>query len=150
MTLSASRYLMIVSAVLLSACDFMGGVARVYRLDEVPLPVCVEGTLRQVAGVTDVNYAPGEVNRRALHRFSYRAEGVELRLDIERNRTRPEYYQSYMVLNTVPPQELIARLRPVMARVDRALESNCRMRGLSQGIEEYCPRGLFRPSNCIP
>lgn len=148
--LGVSRYLTIASAAFLSACDFTAGLTHVYRLDEVPLPVCVEGALRQVGGVTDVRYAPGEVNRRALHRFSYRAEGVEVRVDIDRNRTRPEYVQSYMVLNTVPSSELIARLRPVMARVDQALESNCGMRGLTQRAEEYCPRGLFRPNNCMP
>lgn len=145
-----SRYLAITSVVFLSACDFMAGLTHEYRLDELPLPVCVEDTLRNVEGVTNVSYAPGEVNRHALHRFSYRAEGVEVRLDIDRNRSRPEYVQSYMVLNTVPPNELIARLRPVMTRVDQALESNCGMRGLSHGVKEYCPRGLFRPNNCKP
>jgi hypothetical protein len=148
--LDVSRYLAITSVVFLSACDFTAGLTHVYRLDELPLPVCVEDTLKHVEGVTDVSYAPDEVNRRALHRFSYRAEGVEVRLDIDRNRTRPEYVQSYMVLNAVPPSELIARLRPVMTRVDQALESNCGVRGLSQGVEEYCPRGLFRPKNCKP
>lgn len=145
-----SRCLAITSVVLLSACDFTAGLIQVYRLDKSPLPVCVEETLGHVAGIADVSYAPAEVNRRTLHRFTYRAEGVEVRLDIDRNRTRPEYVQSYMVLNTVPSSELIARLRPVMTRVNRALESNCGMRGLSQGVVESCPGGLFRPNNCKP
>jgi hypothetical protein len=112
------RYLAMTSVVFLSACDLAAGLCHVYRLEQLPLSVRVEGTLRHVEGVTDVSYAPDEVNRRALHRFSYRAEGVEVRLDIGRNRTRPEYVQSYMVLNTVSPSELIARLRRVMTRVD--------------------------------
>ncbi len=150
MRLHAPHYLAVAAVVLLSACDFTAGVRRVYRLDEVPLPVCVEETLRQVAGVTNVKYAPTEVNRRAVHRFSYQAEGVDIRLDIEQKSTRPEYDHSYMRFNTVPSQELIARLRPVMARVDQSLENSCLIRGLSRGIQEHCSRGPFRSSNCQP
>jgi hypothetical protein len=120
----------------------------VYRLDQAPLPACIEQTLRRVPGLSEVTYAPGEVNRRALHRFSYQAEGVRVRLDIEQTPFRPEHFHSYLVFNSVPPPELVARLRPVMARVDQALENDCGMRGLSQGAREYCPRGPFRPTDC--
>jgi len=151
MTSRVSHYLVLAGTLFLSGCDFTAGVYRVYRLNEVPLPVCVEENLRQVAGVTNVKYARNqEVNRRDLHRFSYQAEGVDVRLDIEQKSTRPEYYHSYMLFNTVPSQELIARLRPVMARIDQALETNCYLKGLSHGVQEYCPRGLFRDNKCKP
>jgi hypothetical protein len=150
MRLITSLYLVLASGAVLSACDFHGGVYRVYRLDDVPMPACVERTLRQVTGVTNVKYVPSRVDGRALHSFSYRAEGVDVRLDIEQEPVRPEYDHSYMVLNTVPAEELIARLRPVMARVDQALENDCGMRGLSRGARENCPRGPFRPSACTP
>lgn len=148
MTRARVRRLLIASCFAFSGCDFTAGVSRVYRLDEVPLPACVQGTLRSIPGITDVRYAPEDLNQRALHRFSYRAEGVEIRVDIEEKRARPEYLHSYHVFNTVPPKELVARLRPVMAHVDEMLERRCGMRGLSKGAKEYCSRGLFRPTDC--
>ena len=146
------RYLshLLIGSVALSGCDFTAGVSRVYRLDEVPLPACVEGTLRSIPGVTDVKYALDEVNRRPLHRFSYEAEGAKIRIDIEEKRLRPEYFHFYETLNSVPPEKLVARLRPVMAHVDEALERECVMRGLSSGAKEYCSRGLFRAKDCEP
>lgn len=150
MSLYRSGIAVLVSSVLLSACDFTAGVYRVSSLEEVPLPVCVEKTLRMVVGVTNVTYAPTELNGRPLHRFTYYAEGVKILLDIERDAARPEYRHYYEVFNTVPPKELVARLRPVMARVDKALEGHCGMSGLSQRAKEYCPRGLFRPTHCTP
>ena len=45
---------------------------------------------------------------------------------------------------------VVEEFRPVMARVDKALESHCDMSGLSQKVEEHCPRGPFRPTNCTP
>jgi hypothetical protein len=150
MRFHAAYCLAIASCALLAACDFTAGVSRTYRLDDVPLPACVERTLRQVEGVTNVTYAPAEVNRRALHRFSYQAQGVAVRVDIEQKSIRPEYEHSYVLFNTVPSQELIARLRPIMARVDQALENSCRLRGLSRGVQEHCPRGPFRSGRCGP
>lgn len=150
MTLYRSGIAALLSGLLLSACDFTAGVYRISSLDDVPPPACVEETLRKVVGVTNVTYAPAEVNGHPLHRFTYRAEGVNILVDIERNTARPEYRHYYKVFNTVPPKELVARLRPVMARVDDALESHCGMLGLSQKAEEHCSRGLFRPTNCTP
>src|SRR4030095_6668525 len=141
---------MVLACVLISACDFTGGVYRISHLDEEPLPACVEETLRQVAGVTNVTFAATERNGIPIHRFTYHAESVELLVDIERKPVRPEYNHYYEVFNTVPPEELVARLRPIMARVDEALETNCQMRALSRDTKEYCARGPFRSGDCIP
>lgn len=139
-----------VSGILLSACDFTAGVYRIARLDAAPLPTCVQQTLEEIVGVANVKYAPTELNGHPLHRFTYRAEGVNVLVDIEREAARPEYLHYYEVFNTVPPKELVDRLRPVMARVDVALENRCNMVGLSRKAEEYCTRGLFRPTHCTP
>ena len=103
-----------------------------------------------MVGVTKVVYTTTELNGRPLHRFRYHAEGVDILVDIERKAAHPTYLQYYEVFNTVPPKDLVTRLRPVMARVEKALESHCDMLGLSQKVEEHCPRGLFRPTNCTP
>ena len=150
MRLKGSSIAILVSGALFSACDFTAGVYRVSSLEEVPLPACVEETLRNVVGVTDVTYTPTELNGRPIHRFTYHTEGVNILVDIERKAVHPKYSQYYEVLNTVPPKELVARLRPVMSRVDKALESHCGMLRLSQEVEEHCSRGLFRPTSCTP
>lgn len=150
MRLDVSLFLALICSVFISGCDFMAGVSRVYDLDEAPLPACVERTLKQVPGVTNVKYAPDEVNDRPVHKFTYHVEGVDVRLDIEQKSFRPRYHHSYLLFNVVPPQEQVARLRPVMARVDQALEINCRIQGLSKGVREYCPRGPFRSTSCRP
>lgn len=135
-------------AVLLSACDFHGGVYRAYRLDAAPLPLCVTSTLGQVAGVTNPTYTQVKVNERPLHRFTYHAEGVKVYVEVEQESIRPQYAHHYLRFNTVPPAKLVARLRPVMAEVDRALEAQCGMRGLAQGVQESCPQGPFRSTDC--
>ena len=145
-----SSFAILVSGALLSACDFTAGVYRVSNLEQLPLPACVEETLRTVAGVTKVTYTPTELNGRPLDRFRYHAEGVNILVDIESKAAHPTYIQYYEVFNTVPPKDLVMRLRPVMVRVDKALESHCGMLGLSENIEEHCSRGLFRPTNCTP
>jgi hypothetical protein len=144
------RYAALAGGLLLCGCDFTAGVYRFYPMEEAPLPACVEQALRQVPGVTKVSYNREErgFGRPTLERFSYEAEGVPVRLDLELKSKRPEYHHSYMVLNTVPPKELLDRLRPVMAGVDRTLETRCHIAGLSAGVQEGCPRGLFRESRC--
>lgn len=139
-----------VSGILLSACDFTAGIYRIARLDAAPLPICVQQTLAKAVGAANVKYTRTEVNGHPLHRFTYRAEGVDVLVDIEREADRPEYRHYYEVFNTVPPKALVDRLRPVMARVDRALENRCDIVGLSRKAEEYCSRGLFRSAECTP
>lgn len=143
-----SHVTVLLSTVILSACDFYGGVYREYRLDETPVSSCVQSSLAQVAGVTDATYEPTEVNGRPVDRFTYHAEGVKLYIDIEQKRARPGYIHYYRVFNTVPSEDLVARLRPVMQRVDLALETHCHLEGLAQGAEESCSRGPFRATDC--
>lgn len=143
-------YLVLVSS-FLAACDFVGGVHRHYHLREAPIPLCVEQSLTRMEGVTNVRYVQEQANawrltlrgykRSQFHKFSYEAVGIEVSLEIELYyNNEADYRHSYMRLNTVPPQEHIDRIRPVMTQVEQVLETECEIKGLSSGIEESCSR----------
>ncbi len=59
-----------------------------------------------------------------------------------------EYMHRYQTFNRMPPQELLQRLKPVMARVDSELEAGCHIAELTTHVDADCSTHPFSDARC--
>jgi hypothetical protein len=50
----------------------------------------------------------------------------------------PRFEHTFLSINQVPPQEDIDHIRPIMDRVESAVETSCGLSGFSMSIVEEC------------
>jgi hypothetical protein len=137
--------------VTLSACDFLYGVRRYSKINELPQLDCVSRVIRATPGVasvearkqpTDRDYPPHDV-----YDFGYRGvEGSSIKgvVQFETGRGSVEFEDTDFWLNAKPPQQEIDATRPVMQRIETSLVNQCGVMPISR-IREQC----FRV-NCQP
>jgi len=133
-----------------SACDVLYGVHRSAPIDNDPSPECVERVLHAMPEIATVRHEQVLGSRpltwSGLHEpdvfqnFFYQGPdhiiGV---LQYSKDyRGRMSLSQSNLELNRVPPQADVTATRPVMKRIESALEAQCGLRNLTSKITEWC------------
>lgn len=134
------------AAALCGACDTLYGIQRDTRLTFLPDLACVEAAIRSIAEVRDVRQWSVEGARPLtltgiqapdrLHYFGYDvgSTGATLLLSIDYEGD-VEMSQHLVRINRHVPQADVDAVRPVMLRIEAALEERC---GVKLGkISEY-------------
>jgi hypothetical protein len=119
----------------LAACDTLYGITRRASLSVAPDLSCIEAAIRSVPEVRsverrDVEGAPtltfAGVHRDELHYFTYAIEGTGATLMLTVDyKGEAELDQSCVYLNTPVPEAELDAIRPVMIRIENALEERC-------------------------
>jgi hypothetical protein len=140
-----------------SACDFVYGVSRSAPIQVDPTPECVERVLRSTPGIDSVEHQQSARGRpltmtgfqspTLVENFFYQGPGnVRAVLQYTKDYAgRLKFSQSTLGFNRVPPQEDITATRPVMRKVELALESECGLSGLAAHVTEWCRKEVCGP-----
>jgi hypothetical protein len=154
---AASRILMFALIGSLSACDFLYGVRRSAPIQVDPTPECVERVLWNTPGVDSVEHKQSNGDRpltlsgikspTLVETFFCKGPGnVRAVLQYTKDYAgRLEFWQSNLDLNRAPPQEDITATRPIMRKVELALESECGLSGLAAHVTEWCRKEVCGP-----
>lgn len=135
----------------MSGCDFWNGVIREYSLASPVEYSCVESVLAGHPMVEEYQYTQEYGGRELtwgglqkpdqVHRFSYRLSGSEYWTSFyfrARYNGMIEYRHAFGCLNCTPPQEEVDKFHPFMLDLERMLERECALSGVTDGATEYC------------
>jgi hypothetical protein len=134
----------------LSACDPIYGVRRSAPIHSDPTTECVERVLRATPGIQTVEYKHGTGERpltwtgikspTLVETFIYQGPGnVRGVLQYTKDYSgRLTFEQSDVRMGRGPPQGEINATRPVMSKVEHALETQCSLVGLALHVTEQC------------
>ena len=133
----------------LVACDTYSGVTRSAEVSHLPSAECVVHALESIPGVTNVRHEldqgeeavtwSGIQSPDAIHSYFYDFEGLHGHLYFTQDyEGRVEFYQAYGRLNATPPQEEIDTIYPVMRALEKQLEQDCGLIGLTLSVVEGC------------
>lgn len=152
------KYVIVVAlAWMVSACDLEYGVRRSAPIQTDPTPECVEQVLRSTAGIATVEHQQMDGGRpltlsgiqapTIVQSFFYQGpDHVRGVLQYTKDYDgRLVFWQSNLGLNQVPPQEEVTATRPVMRRIELALEIRCGLVGLASHVTEWCKRETCAP-----
>jgi hypothetical protein len=140
----------------LSACDPIYGVKRSAPIYTDPTTECVERVLLATPGIASVNYKEWTGGRpltwsgikppTIVETFSYHGpNNVRGALQYEKDYAgRFTFAQTDLNVGQRVPQEEVSATRPIMRRVEYALESQCGLVGLTSQIREQCWGGKCR------
>lgn len=130
--------------VTLSACDFVYGVRRYSKINDLPQLDCVDQVIRGTPGVasveerkepTDRDYPPVDVYNFRYH--GTEGSSVEGVVQFVTRRGAVEFEDTDLRLNAKPPQRQIDATRPVMRRIETNLINQCGLI-LASPIREKC------------
>jgi hypothetical protein len=134
----------------LSACDPIYGVKRSAPIHADPTTECVERVLRATPGIASVKYKQSTGGRpltwtgikspTLVETFFYEGpNNVRGVLQYEKDYAgRFTFAQMDLRLGQSPPQEEVSATRPVMRKVEYALESQCGLVELASHVAEQC------------
>jgi hypothetical protein len=134
----------------MSGCEPLWGISRDAPIDVDPTPECFERVLRSMPEISTVTHEPifresylFEEGEDVTETFSY--EGLNhvrgflsYTKDNKGKMSLSQYYQGY---SRVPERETVIAARPLMMRVEIALEwleSQCGLHNLASRIKEWC------------
>lgn len=129
-------------------CEREYGVVRTTVLARLPDLSCISRVLEATSGINSVRVASagddepsGAPDPGDHHYFFFEGPRVdgELLVVVEEQGTI-RFSQSFVLVNEKPPQEVIDTTRAVMRTVERRLEADCGMKGLSADVQEICLR----------
>lgn len=141
----------------LSACDPIYGVRRSSPIHSDPTTECVERVLRATPGIQTVEYKhwtgerpltwTGIKSPTLVEAFIYQGpSNVRGVLQYTKDYSgRLTFEQSDVRMGGVPSQEEINATRPIMIKVEHALESQCGLVGLALHVKEQCWKEDCRP-----
>jgi hypothetical protein len=122
-----------------ASCDAIYGINRHASLPVAPDLACIEEAIRSVPGVLGVHRRDDDthtltltgVHREELHYFAYDVGrgGATLLLTVYYN-GEAELSQHLVRINERPAQAELDAVRPVMIRIEKALEERCGVRPL--------------------
>ena len=132
----------------LFGCDRDYGIIRGADLTRFPDPKCVRRVLDATPGLSSVREASfdNDAQRRASqpgdhHYFFYEGPRVEGHLAIiVEEPGHISFRQSFLRVAEKPPQDMIDATRAVMRSVEKRLEAECEVAGLSAAVYELCLR----------
>ena len=148
--IAIGRMLTFALIVSLSGCDVLYGVRRSAPIHSDPTPECVERVLRSTPEIASVEHKQetggrpltwtGIKSPTVVENFLYQGpNNVQGVLQYTKDYDgRMAFWQSNIEMNRVPPQEVITATRPVMRKVELALEAQCGLIGLATHVAEWC------------
>jgi len=140
----------VLSAMVLAACDPIYGVTRHAKVGFMPDPAKVRAIIEHVRGVDEVRYQQiegskpltlGGIQRTTeVYTFSYRGgSDVHGALQFEVDyQNRVEYRQTLLQMFQPPPQQWIDATLPVMQRIESRLETQAGLSGLRNSVMQRC------------
>jgi len=148
-SMAIGQLLLLAAVSLVAGCDYVHGVTHFTRVAEVPPFRCVEDSLRKVEGVSDVVYRVEEGGRPLtahgiekpdqIHRYMYRYAGLNGNFYFKVNyKGDSEFYQTYIDINSTPPQADIDAIRPAMFKIEKRVANECGIVALTSSVEESC------------
>lgn len=125
---------------MLAGCDFEGGLKRYAKFQGQLTVNCVRRGLEAAEGVSHVRYRQPE-SCNDYHRFDYRVADLDTYLQFEQGLGGMlRYWNEYSLLNSVPPQEEVDRIRPHLSRIDASVGHACGIENLPERVSERCYR----------
>jgi hypothetical protein len=135
-------------ATALAGCDGNSSVVHSARLDAKPDMLCMKQAVEKVPGINHVFYLHvSGADQRAFDEISYEADDQRVMLMVEQDR---EYKQTFLRIGGLGGDNLMPRIRRVMASVDRAVEQSCHIRNLTRKVRETCGDASHAGGACPP
>ena len=143
--MSYFRILAVLALILASACERSYGIHRKALVEEIPDGECVRRILDTTPGITSVEEHGTSIREDSppsdSHDFFYEGPQVKAILSISRGREGAVLILQYFsMVNWKPPQVMIDSTRAVMIEVERRLEAECGVKGLTSKVQEVCIR----------
>jgi len=133
---------------ILPGCDLLYGIRRTAPVNEAPSFACIEAAIRSVEGIDQVRHEVREGGRPLtftgiqkpdeVHYFFYGSGEVGATLMISIDYAGDVTFdQSLCRVNHPVPQEQIDAVRPLMIRIEHAIQEQCGLPRLSESVEEW-------------
>jgi len=110
---------------------------------------CITNAVQSVPGVSNVEYRSESGGRPLtihgiekpdeIHRYIYQYSGLTGNFYFRVNyKGGVDYNHTYFDINRTPPQNEIDEIRPVMFKIEQAIETECGVKGFTSGVVERC------------
>lgn len=136
------------SLALLPGCDVLYGIRRSASMEGVPSYSCIESAIRSVEEIDEVRHEVRESGRTLtftglqepdeVHYFHYSSGEVGASLMVLVDHAGDVTFQQHLCrMNRPFPQSEIDAVRPLMIRIEHAIEERCGIPGLTKSVVEW-------------